>query len=185
MTRRVPRVVVRRAQAGDLDAVVAMRSALLEASRHNPAHQRLLPRFHDVARRLVASQLADKRCLTLIAVLGTEPIGMLRCMLSAATPLYNPPRHGYLSSVYVKPAHRRRGVLSALMRHADRWCVGQGATHMNLHCGVENRTGNAVWKALGFEAAELLRVRKIPRRGTSAKRRLQRPNLGISPKRER
>lgn len=168
MTRRVPPIVVRQAVAGDLDAVIAMRLALLEASRRNPAYRRLRRDVAEVARPLMASQLADARCLTLIAASGEDAIGMLRCTLSASNPLHDPPRHAYVLSVYVTPAHRRRGVLSALLRHAGAWCAQQGVAEMRLHCGVENRIGNAAWKALGFEAAEVLRVRRIRRRGARA-----------------
>jgi GNAT superfamily N-acetyltransferase len=163
-TRGTTHVAVRQAQAGDLDAVVAMRSALLESSRSNPVNRRLRRDFSEKAGPLFASQLDDPRCLTLLALHGERPIGMLRCMLSAANPLHDPPRHGYVLSVYVVPAHRRSGVLSALMRRADAWCAQHGAAEMRLHCGVENRVGNAAWKALGFEAAEVLRVRRIPPR---------------------
>lgn len=163
-TRGATHVAVRQAQAGDIDAVVAMRSALLESSRANPINRRLRRDFSERARPLFASQLDDPRCLTLLALDGERPIGMLRCMLSASNPLHDPPRHGYVLSVYVEPAHRRSGVLSALMRRADAWCAQQGAAEMRLHCGIENRVGNAAWKSLGFQAAEVLRVRSIPRR---------------------
>jgi GNAT superfamily N-acetyltransferase len=63
--------------------------------------------------------------------------------------------------VYVLPSQRRRGVLSALVAAAERWCAEQGITEMRLHVGVDNDVGNAAWQALGFEPAELLRVRSI------------------------
>jgi hypothetical protein len=44
---------------------------------------------------------------------------------------------------------------------AERWCVEQGIQEMRLHVGVDNAAGNAAWEALGFEPAELLRVRSI------------------------
>ena len=163
MKARPPRIVVRQAVDGDLDAVVAMRSALLEASRGNPAYRRLRADFRDIVRPLFAAQLADPRCLTLIAEAGRKTVGVLRCTLSGNNPLYEPARHAYVLSVYVLPTHRKRGVLTALVRRADVWCRVQGAEEMRLHCGLENRSGNAAWKALGFEAAEVLRVRRVPR----------------------
>ncbi|MGH7710227.1 MAG: GNAT family N-acetyltransferase [Gemmatimonadaceae bacterium] len=163
MTSRGARVVVRRARAGDLDAVVAMRTALLEASRNNPLYRRLRSSrdYASAARRLFAAQLTDARCLTLIATLGQAPVGLLRCMLSSPNPLHDPHRHAYVLSVYVTPTQRRRGVLTALVRHAEAWCGEHGVDEMRLHCGVENRIGNAAWNALGFEPAEILRVRQI------------------------
>ena len=163
MNPRSARIVVRRAQPSDLDAVVRMRSALIEDSRGNLAYRRLRRDFAAAARPLFAAQLSDPRCLTLIATIGDDAAGLLRCMLSATNPLHDPARHAYVVSVYVVPEKRRLGVLKALVRAADAWCASHDVDEMRLHVGVENQVGNAAWKALGFEAAEILRVRRIPR----------------------
>jgi GNAT superfamily N-acetyltransferase len=162
VTSRTARIVVRRAHAGDLDAVVAMRCALLEASRENPAYRRLRRNFASQARPLFAAQLDDGRCLTLLAVAGAQPIGLLRCTLSAPNALHEPRRHAYILSVYVIPAWRERGVLTRLLRTADRWCRAKGVQEMRLHVGVDNSVGSAAWHALGFEPAETLCVRRVP-----------------------
>ncbi len=167
MTPRAARIIVRHAEAADLDAVVAMRRALIEASRGNPAYRRLRRDYAAAARPVFAAQLADERCLTLLATLEGAPVGLLRCALSAPNPLHQPPRHAYVVSVFVTPQQRRRGVLTALLRAADTWCRANKVDEMRLHVGVENRAGNAAWQALGFEPAEILRVRRIPRRGRS------------------
>lgn len=169
MKHRTTDVVVRRARAGDLDAVVAMRCALIESSSENPINRNLRRDFRDRAAPFFAGQLDDPRCLTLLAVHADRTIGLLRCMLSSANPLHDPPRHGYVLSVYVEPEYRRRGVLSALVRQAETWCASQGVVEIRLHCAVENSDGNAAWQALGFEAAETLRVRRIPQRRPGSK----------------
>ena len=141
-----------------------MRSALIEDSRGNLAYRRLRRDYAAAAPPLFASQLGDPRCLTLVATVGDAHVGLLRCMLSAPNPLHEPARHAYVVSVYVVPEERRRGVLKALVRAADVWCTSHDINEMRLHVGVENKIGNAAWKALGFEPAEILRVRRIPRR---------------------
>ncbi|MGQ0640402.1 MAG: GNAT family N-acetyltransferase [Gemmatimonadaceae bacterium] len=163
MTSRTARIVVRRARTGDLDAVVALRRALIDASRKNPAYRRLRRDYATAARPMFAAQLADARCLTLLAVSDDQAIGLLRCSISAANALHMPPRHAYVVSVYVVPKQRRKGVLTALLRAADTWCREHDVDEMRLHVGVQNRAGNAAWEALGFEPAEILRVRRIPR----------------------
>ena len=163
MTPPSARIVVRRAQSSDLGAVVKMRSALIEDSRGNLAYRRLRRDYATAARPLFAAQLSDPRCLTLIATIGEDPVGLLRCMLSAPNPLHDPARHALVVSVYVVPAKRRLGVLKALVRATDAWCASHDIDEMRLHVGVENKVGNAAWKALGFEPAEILRVRRIPR----------------------
>ncbi len=164
MSPRPARIVVRRAQPSDLDAVVKMRSALIEDSRANLAYRRLRRDYAAAARPLFAAQLSDPRCLTLVATIADDPVGLLRCMLSAPNPLHDPARHANVVSVYVVPERRRVGVLTALVHAADAWCASHDIDEMRLHVGVENKVGNAAWKALGFEPAEILRVRRIPHR---------------------
>jgi ribosomal protein S18 acetylase RimI-like enzyme len=161
VTARATRVVVRRATARDVDAIVTLRGALLKMSRGNPAYRRLRADHVTRAGPRFAAQLVDDRCLTLVACIGRDCVGMLRCAFSAPNPLYSPPRHAYLMSVYVRPAYRRRGVVRALLRHAERWCARHGVNEMRLHCGIENAAANATWRALGFEPAETLYVRRV------------------------
>jgi ribosomal protein S18 acetylase RimI-like enzyme len=141
-----------------------MRGALIEDSRDNLAYRRLRRDYAAAARPLFAAQLSDPRCLTLLASIGDDAVGLLRCMLSAPNPLHQPARHAYVVSVYVVPEKRRRGVLTALVHAAETWCASHDVDEMRLHVGVENDAGNAAWKALGFKPAEILRVRKIPSR---------------------
>jgi aminoglycoside 6'-N-acetyltransferase I len=76
-------------------------------------------------------------------------------------PLLLPARYGYISSVYVVPEARRRGVLRALLGAAVRWCRARRITELRLHNVVESETANAAWEALGFHVAEHLRVRHL------------------------
>ena len=125
MTSRTARIVVRRAHTGDLDAVVALRSALIEASSNNPAYRRLRRDYAVAARPIFAAQLADARCLTLLAVADDEPIGLLRCTISAPNALHEPARHAYVVSVYVRGcsrhscAQRTRGVARTSWMRCD------------------------------------------------------------------
>ncbi|MGQ0538127.1 MAG: GNAT family N-acetyltransferase, partial [Gemmatimonadaceae bacterium] len=133
-----PRIVVRRARAADLDAIVAMRLALLEMSRANPAYRRLRKQLEGPARDLFARQLAAANSVTLLACAPERPVAMLRCTVPDPAPLLDPPRHAHVSSVFVEPAFRRRGILRTLLRRADAWCARLGVDEMRLFCGVEN-----------------------------------------------
>ena len=56
------------------------------------------------------------------------PLGSLtlRVVESIGSPLLEPARYAYVSSVYVRPESRRRGVLRALLAEAERWCRARG-----------------------------------------------------------
>jgi ribosomal protein S18 acetylase RimI-like enzyme len=151
-------VAVRPATERDLAAVVELRLALLHEHRTNLIYRRLRPDARARARRLFATQLRSPNEVILLAELGGEVVGILRCVQSSGLPLLLPAQYGYISSVYVLPSARRRGVLHALLAEAVAWCKARGLTEMCLHNVADSEVANAAWEALGFKIVEHLRV---------------------------
>jgi ribosomal protein S18 acetylase RimI-like enzyme len=154
-------VTVRAATPDDLDTVVELRVALVSEHRDNPLYARLRPDAAVQARRHFAVQLRSPDEVILLAEHDGRAVGILRCVQVAGIPLVFPVVHGYISSVYVVPEARRRGVLRALFAAALGWCRARGLTEIRLHNAVENSAANAAWESLGFTAAEYLRVLQI------------------------
>lgn len=153
------RVRVREATARDLEAVVALRVALLREHPGHPIYGRLRPDVDDRARSLFASQLRSNMEAIFLAELGGEVVGVLRCVESTGSPLLDPARYAYVSSAYVRPASRRRGVLRALLRAAERWATARGLDQMRLHNVAGSESAERAWSALGFAVVEQVRVR--------------------------
>jgi GNAT superfamily N-acetyltransferase len=82
---------------------------------------------------------------------------------SIGSPLLDPARYAYVSSVYVRPEARRRGVLRALLRAAERWAMARGLDQMRLHNVAGSADAEGAWAALGFDVVEQVRVRNLPR----------------------
>jgi GNAT superfamily N-acetyltransferase len=59
-------------------------------------------------------------------------------------------RWGGLFAVEVEPAHRRRGLASAVVQAAVRWAVSQGARRLYLQVRSGNDGAIAMWSRLGF-----------------------------------
>src|SRR6184192_2758048 len=57
---------------------------------------------------------------------------------------------GWIYSVAVAPAHRRRGVGSQLVRHAEQALVGKGCVKINLQILEGNESVTAFYESLGF-----------------------------------
>ena len=153
---------VRQATRVDLDVVVRLRLALLLEHRGHVVYGRLRPDAADRARVLYATQLEARGEAIFLAEQRGETVGILRCVESHGSPLLQPSRYGYVSSVYVIPEARRRGVLRALLGAADAWCRARGLDEMRLHNATESVVANAAWGALGFAPVETLRVRPVP-----------------------
>ena len=154
-------LIVRQATPADLSAVVDLRIALLREHASNPVYGRLRPDAAERAREVFGAQLRMDDQVTFLAERGATAIGILRCADIVGSPLLDPSRYGYVSSVYVMPRHRRHGVLRALMTAGERWCTERGLGEMRLHNAPENMLSSGAWTALGFEVVEHLRLRPI------------------------
>ena len=67
-----------------------------------------------------------------------------------------------MSSAYVRPDARRRGVLRALVTEIERWCRARGLDQMRLHNVAGSEAAERAWNALGFAIVEQVRLREIP-----------------------
>ena len=135
--------------------------ALLREHAHNTIYRRLRADADARAAKLFAAQIQSPNEVIFLAEVDGECVGILRCIHSSGSPLLDPAQYGYVSSVYVVPKARERGVLRALLGAADAWCAERGLDEMRLHNAADNPLANAAWEALGFEVVEHLRVRSL------------------------
>ena len=152
---------VRTATVRDLEEVVALRLALLREHPTHPVYGRLRPSADRHARELFAAQLRARTETILLAELDGSVVGILRCAETIGSPLLEPARYAYVSSVYVRPDARRRGVLHALIAEAERWSRARGLDQMRLHNVAGSTGAERAWDALGFEIVEQVRLRSF------------------------
>ena len=155
------RPTIRPAGAADLPTVLELRLALLAEHHESLLYGRLRADVRERAESLYAAQLASAWEITLLAEVDRRVVGILRCLDAQGAPLLRPERYAYVSSVYVRPNARGRGVLRALLVAAGRWARGRGLDEMRLHNATDNPVATAVWEGLGFEAVEVLRIRRL------------------------
>ena len=154
-------VRVRPATAKDIDTVTELRLALLREYHDHPIYGRLRSDADDRAAAVFAPQLAGEDQIIFLAEQDHEAIGIVRCADVKGSPLLHPDRYCYVTSVYVCPEHRRRGVLSLLMTHAEEWARARGLTEMRLHNSTLHPMARSAWDQLGFEVNEEVRLKRI------------------------
>lgn len=155
---------VRDATVRDLAAVMELRLALLREHPEHPIYGRLRADVTARAREIFSAQLRSQTETIFLAELDGQVVGILRCVESMGSPLLDPARYAYVSSVYVRPEARRLGVLRTLMRSAERWSHARGLDQMRLHNVAGSPSAEGAWSALGFEVVEQVRVRSVPPR---------------------
>ena len=162
LTRKAARgLTVREASSRDLDAVVRLRLALLREYPDHPVYGRLRPDVDARARELFATQLRSTIEVIVLAFMDGEVAGILRCVESLGSPLMEPARYAYVSSVYVLPEQRRRGVLRAMLDYAETWSRARGLDQMRLHNVAGSELAEPAWSALGFTVVEQVRLRTL------------------------
>jgi ribosomal protein S18 acetylase RimI-like enzyme len=78
--------------------------------------------------------------------------GLLAHLRASATVMPSPPPDSlYVDALAVAESHRRRGVASALLTEAERLASNHGLAGVSLDTGLENRAGQALYAAFGFE----------------------------------
>ena len=154
-------IEVRRATIADLDTVVELRIALLREYAAHPIYGRLHPEAETRARPLFLQQIQSPDQAIFLAEHQDRVAGIVRGVDSKGSPLLMPDRYCYVTSVYVRPDHRRHGVLSALMEQLERWARQRGLMEMRLHNSTLNAATRSAWDQLGFEINEEVRLKQI------------------------
>jgi GNAT superfamily N-acetyltransferase len=154
-------ISVRRAQLDDLSAIVELRLALVREYHDHPLYGNLRPDAEERAYDVFRAQLNSPHDTIFVAEVERRIVGVMRCVDTPSSPLFFPERYCYVSSVYVRPAERRKGVLRALLGAADRWCEEREIGEMRLHNSATASVAEQAWSALGFEIVEHVRRRPL------------------------
>jgi len=119
----------------------------------------------DAAARILSfirSGREERRLTSFLAVVDGDIAGSASCQLhqSPFPEVIRPEQrlHGYIWSVYVADAFRRRGIASALTDKAVDYLKSIGCTTAVIHA---SDAGERVYRAAGFELAKEMRLKLL------------------------
>lgn len=84
----------------------------------------------------IAAALSSPLVRIFLAENGDEAVGLSRGDVLVADPIFrlrDDHRCGYVDQMYVRPAHRHRGVGKLLLNRCEDWFRSQGISHCLLH----------------------------------------------------
>ena len=70
-------------------------------------------------------------------------------------------RHAHIFLLYVLPEHRRRGIGSALMHHAEDWARERGDRQIGLQVFQSNQPALSLYRQLGYHTQSLWMVKSL------------------------
>jgi GNAT superfamily N-acetyltransferase len=110
--------------------------------------------------------LGDDRATVLVADDG-HIVGFVhvRMISTPEFPVFRPQARGLVDAIFVAQEYRGGGVAAALMRAAESWAVGRGATGMDLSVYEFNENAREAFTAMGYSTLNR-RMSKPARRPT-------------------
>lgn len=93
------------------------------------------------------------------AIAPQQPIGCL--WMGMAVDQMNGERHTHIFLVYVMPEYRRRGIGSALMRHAEAWARKRGDRQISLQVFCANQPAIDLYGKLGYKSLSTWMVKPL------------------------
>ncbi len=108
-------------------------------------------------------EIAPKKQPTLPLSLPHRPqINPIACLwLGTAVDQVEGDRMTHIFLLYVTPEHRRQGIGSALMRHAEWWTKKRGDRKISLQVFVQNQPALNLYKKLGYQPQSISMVRTL------------------------
>ncbi|VVE20385.1 GNAT family acetyltransferase [Pandoraea anhela] len=153
MNRMPADIHVRTFDEADTDAVIALwREAFPEYNRPDKPHRE--------PRRSIANKVAMHDGLFFVAVHEREIVGTVMAGYDG--------HRGWIYSLAVTSALRRRGVASALLGHAETALAGRGCLKLNLQVLTQSREALAFYTAHGYAADDVVSLGKRLPVATSA-----------------
>ncbi|MBD0334147.1 MAG: GNAT family N-acetyltransferase [Cyanobacteria bacterium Co-bin13] len=70
-------------------------------------------------------------------------------------------RHAYVLLLFVEPAHRRRGLATALLEQGQRWAQQRGDRQIALQVLSSNEAALKLYQKLGYTPASVLMTRSL------------------------
>lgn len=70
-------------------------------------------------------------------------------------------RHAHIFLLYVAPTHRRQGIGTALMHHAEQWATTRGDRQIGLQVFQSNRPALSLYQHLGYQTQSLWLVKPL------------------------
>jgi len=147
-------IIIRRASLADLPTLLEFEQGI--AAFERPLDSTLKEgeiHYYDLA-ELIAAADAE----VLVAQLDEELIGSGYAHIRKAKDYQKHLRYAHLGFMYVKPAHRGKGVNNKILEALKQWCLENNINEMRLEVYHNNDGAIRAYKKAGFKA-NLLEMR--------------------------
>jgi GNAT superfamily N-acetyltransferase len=148
--------LIHRLEQRELDAAISLRARMnqeLDGVHPDAEH----PGWRERFREFFATRVAADDAAVFVAQMGSEPVGLSSVyqLRNHRTEIFGRPV-AYITSVYVVPEQRRRGLATRLTQACIDWARTHGCRVVRLRT---SRMGREVYTRMGFTPSDELELR--------------------------
>lgn len=132
-----------------LDAVERLFLEMYDELEGMGLRGRLIEGGHALWRRSVEPTLG-KHAAVFVSQTGNDVTGFVHGMVRFQPSFIVGPKVGYITHLYVAPAHRRGGVARQLVASVEEWFAARAIEVIQLQVLAGNRGGDEFWRSNGF-----------------------------------
>lgn len=148
-------VIVREAEAADLDRLLDFEQGVIEAERpFDPTLKREPICYYDMAAMLAASHIR-----VVVAEVEGQLVASGYARIEDSKPYLTHDKHSYMGFMFTAPEYRGKGVNQKIVEALEKWSLQQGVTEMRLEVYIENASAIRAYEKIGFSGC-ILKMRK-------------------------
>jgi len=144
--------IVRAATLADYDSMCALLGEVDELHRLNVPWLFCKPSAEPRSKAFFEQLLCDADAAAIVADAAGRVVGVVTALMRSAPDfaVFFSQTWGVLDNIAVSKSWRRRGVGTALTRHAERWVQGRGAKWIELGVYEFNDSARSFYQTLGY-----------------------------------
>jgi len=139
-------ITPRKARLDELDILLQFEQNIITAERPFDNQLKEKTNYYDIA-KLIESPKAE----VLVVEIDGEIIASGYVKIKKSEQWHIHEQHAYLGFMYVKPEHRRKGMINLILNGLKKWCKEQGIHHLFLEVYVENIGAVKAYEKAGFK----------------------------------
>lgn len=140
-------ILIRPAHVDDLHILYEFEQGIITAERpFDPTLKDQRINYYDL-KALVKAEDTE----VLVAVIENEIVGSGYIQIREGKDYHKHDSYGYIGFMYVKPAHRRKGVIQEITSHLMTWAKSKQLNEVRLEVYDENAPAVAAYQKAGFK----------------------------------
>lgn len=151
MTSDRPKIVIRRADTDDLDAIVSLWMDMMHEHEEFDERVRLSVAADEAYRNYACRHIENPEAPVFVADHSGRIIGFCLAYVARSLPMFRPSSYGFISDLMVMESWRRQGVGRSLLGAVQQWLREQGVRSIQLQVYSRNTAAVAFWSRLGFQ----------------------------------